>query len=331
MRVLFVSEFDGFTGEDSHEAGGDFYFFRHYPGAGSSSMEWMAEPELAHRASVRWIGRVGMLRLVCASPYSAIGSEDVGDCPSPAQFLIGWHGGHGEEIWSAFSDLRMALQQCRDCPSLLVIGDEACGLSAAPLRGPRTVTEDDELARHTFRLIADRAGLEIQPPGVIIDSPGGPWADAAMVAPITRIPPGGLGDLQWASCLDYVLAPPHASTVIASWRCAPADHAVIMVDAPLPSRRLPRKRTTWNPCCPDVVQQAIAASRWDDLAFSVMPMALRAICGGLADRRTSRQRKQERVPLQARDLLARAAAVHSSAEQSVLRKRAWRIMRVQAD
>jgi len=341
VKCIFVCELDMAGGSQSYESGDEFYLFRHYPGAGSRAMAWMIAPELAHRASVRWTGRVGSLRLVSDAVHTVSAEGEENGVAHPVLCLIGWHGGHGEERWSAFADLRSALQRAREFPSRLVVGDFNVDmldegnwdLSSAPVDFPRSCSEDDILARETLSAIAAQAGLYVHVPGRIADSPGGPWADLAVSAPVTRTPPGGLALQQWASCLDLVMGPAGIGEVVARWQCAPSDHAAVFTQAPAPALRFvrPRVKTTWRPGCQVTVERALGAARLDELPVRDVETALREICSAYADRSSCKQRRKERLPLQVRDLLRRAAAAHDEGERASLRQQSWHLLRVECD
>ena len=76
--------------------------------------------------------------------------------------------------------------------------------------------------------LANRLRLEVNIPGMVCSTPGGPFDDVCFMAPVTRIPTGQPASYSLPSLLDYGLSTDgYVKETRVHWEGVPADHAMV--------------------------------------------------------------------------------------------------------
>ena len=319
--LAFVAELD--ARDPSHEFVDceGVHIFRHHPGAGSRAMAWLVDPRYLHCIfDVRWHGRAGAIGFRGEAP----------DGSAVRLWLVGWHGGHDDAWLESAADMTaLARDRPRDC-SLVICGDWNVDmlptLSADPFVRDREGRHDDHTDLRLFlEGFLEDLNVQVSLPGVVCGSPGDPFAAEALVAPFSRVPVGANIERELPALLDYVAASAPVDVTV-DWRICLSDHAAILFelgDAPV----LPRRpRRVWR--CGDELGMALKltedlpASHAADVASIVQDTALE-----YADRSSAASHRRLRVPMQVRDLFAKAASSDDPRCERKCRREAWQLLR----
>ena len=254
IGLAFVTELDGRAMSHSSGSSSAVVVHRHHPGPGSRAMAWMMRLGIRKiLKSLERRGRAGAVHLCGRDPGDQLVSL----------WAVGWHGAHGDSWWQSAADLSYLVHRKPPGCALVVCGDWNVDflstLEPDPFAEERRDrgTDDFEL-RHAVLAQADDWGCELQLPESVVGSPGGSFAMHALSSPITRVPLGANVDREVPSLLDFVVASYPAKPVV-DWTPCLADHAVIILDAPLLAPRKPRRARTWH-CSDDLAMDKFMES-----------------------------------------------------------------------
>ena len=131
---------------------------------------------------------------------------------------------------------------------MVVVGDfnvdQLPTVSDDPFAGEEGRVNHHFEGRSRLGSFSERFGLQLSLPNASHGVPGGPFAEACLRAPISRIPMGLCTLTTKPSLIDYCLFSPDllAESVI-FWQGVPADHALVAIQLarPPPACRLTRK------------------------------------------------------------------------------------------
>ena len=332
--VCFVSEFDGVAAQckvkhASHRV------WRHYPGPGGISMAFIANGSWRHAVQwVKWRGRAGamLLHLSRAAGQNSEEHSSQHDSASCSLLLVGVHGSHTDPASSLADVSRLCQRRPPGC-LVLAVGDWNIDLLPAMASDPfqherrRQTMHGDR--PQLLQALADARSLELLEIAAVRGSPGAQWDAPLLHAPFSRVPIGEQSDTP--SLIDFALSSMgvHSECEL-DWRLALADHAGVVVRL-LSLRPPPRQpSSTWQ--CRDIVAAQTDLATWrspsvgsrERCSWPELRLALVEWQQGWADRRSCRERRRDRIPVEARALWAAARASPCPREQAALRREAWK-------
>ena len=271
--------------------------------------------------SVVWKGRCGALHLF---QRGTIGGQHFN------VFVVGVHLSHGDLQIDALSDAAHLLRMRPWGSKILVVGDFNVDQLPISASDPFPDSPHRSLHHHFERLRlqswSDHFRLAYVEPQCVFSSPGGPFNEACMVAPITRIPVGQTSDSCLPSLIDYGFA---SKDLVAScaihWDGVPADHAIISFSLKLGCALQRGKKTRWKcrdeKACIAWIQEHAPSDFADLRDFHSF---LHAVQNEWADLETCKRRRDLRLPHFIRSLYATIANSTDETLRHSLQKLAWR-------
>ena len=222
--VIYLSEIDALRSNSPILQELPHKISRHYPGTGSFPMAFVINQRVACLVQkVLWRGRCGAVVLFqAASPCN--------ECIH--LFIVGIHNSHKDLQVDVLNDAAFLIRNRPWGSKVVFIGDfnvdQLPALAVDPfadLPGRYSHHSDERLRLTTF---ADKFGLDLEIPEMVVSTPGGPFGDMCAFAPISRIPAGEQASTMLPSCLDYCMASPNlVQTSEVHWEGVPADHALV--------------------------------------------------------------------------------------------------------
>ena len=329
VDIAYVPEYDG-SGEAVAEQGWEFLALRHWPGEGSRSMAFLVRRTLMRQVRWRcWRGRCGALFLEGADGASL--------------FVVGFHGAHGDMAAQGLADLREILA-CRPHGSqFIVIGD--FNIDLLPVSAVDAWSDRDGRAskhreeRVLLESLREHLHATVSTAEFAMGAPLTIWAQEVLETVATRIgmQPGPFEDIP--SILDYTLhsADLMIERLFVSWDLCVADHAAVIVELPMAATQLSeKKKHTWQP--DDWLAAECSAAELDVEAWAgadVMESWRQwsfwtAVVQDLHQQQhTVKERKRQRIPFQARELLRqsnRAAELGELRLAKQLKDKAWQLV-----
>ena len=206
--------------------------------------------------AIRWEGRA------CIIHVRAGWSDSPARLDSAIIFAHFSHDDPFSDIWDV-TQLARGRPRNSDC---MLMGDlnidYLSQFADDPWAHLRADSAHHEFRRHVFQELAVEMGWSLQNITHVVGGPPPPWAEGALVAPVSRVPVGD--QIGAPTLIDTIWARPALGAkqreVVLNWSAAPADHAVI--STPLASARFASRRPRrlqWRPASPATVAADIAA------------------------------------------------------------------------
>lgn len=309
LDLVFVSECDSIRGTRHEVEVEEWRVFRHWPGEGSLAMSWCVRLSCASRMCAIAAGGRSLSVDILNAGASADGSR------------IRFVGGHGPHVHREYADFLSEVCQLVGAPPrrlrVIAVGD----WNADPRPGHATHEQVVSLSR-----ALGGVGLSRQVARPPERGPGGPHEEECRTASVTRIPIGACADRTRPSQLDYFLS--CSSDLVElriSWALAPAHHAFVIATVPAGGapKRPPR---TWRPVSGEGWKAHLTAAMLGDSELP-RPESVQALSAVLSmcaerwrDRRTTRMRRRDRVPCQARAAWRRASDSASEGRRGLLQQ-----------
>lgn len=217
-------------------------------------MMWVISARCRHRlVDVRWSGRCGSLTLGTSR------DEHGWTC---FVAVVGRHGPHTEDEYHDSNADLTALARSRRRPGPVIVTgdwnvDELPRRASDPWRERRF--RDDAHTEH--RLLTDSMcaalGIAVKVQDIVLDPPRGPFAEACIEAPISRIPQGASAGREILALLDYTAAEASViQSVTEDWHLAPAYHSTT-TEINKPKKRDDTRMRTWRPDDINMVEKII--------------------------------------------------------------------------
>lgn len=271
-------------------------------------------------SGVRWHGRAGALELR-------------GDDDNTPISCIGAHCAHGDELTVSLSDISFLVGSRPLHAIPLLLGD--WNIDLAPTLDNSEAAIQAQLHAHADRRallssFAEALALEVKIPEFVHGSPGGPWAEACLLAPLSRIPLGDAALSHTPSLLDFpVVHHSFAHAVVElDWDVAPADHALLRVLLPVRPRCPRNPPRVWRERHDEALSEAVLCI--NDFGHASAELLTRRLAAALRDAESpgsAADRRRARVPAQARQLYSQAATELDPARHAQLRRQAWAVIR----
>ena len=322
--TLFLSEVDGFY-DDRSALTSAHCCYRHYPGVGSVPMMFAVHRRLGRCINfVSWRGRCGAVHLIQRNATNSLAFNI---------FCIGVHGAHGDLLPDTIADLAFLMKSRPFGSQVVILGDWNVDMLPTLCSDPwgdvpgRSQHHLDQ--RIIFDAFVEQFHLDLCLPSDFNSVPGGPFAEFCFQVPITRIPIGEQAIRCLPSLIDFGVGSRGFLTQCSLfWEGVPADHALIgLTCIPVFERRAAAK-TRWKCTDDDVCKNWIASKKVPALQTLDSLHCFLAECQlQCADTRTCSERRQERLPMQLRDLYARMSSCTTEQDRHVLQRLAWERVR----
>ena len=246
-------------------------------------------------------------------------------------YILGLHAHHGDLQIDTFSDVGYLLKHRPWGSKVLVAGDwnvdQLPALDGDPYNLKPGRDTHHKAERVLLQSLADRFRLTVHLPEIVYSTPGGPFDDVCSRAPISRIPTGETVAYCLPSLLDYGLGSKgFVKATSLHWHGAPADHGFVAFSlAPACTLRRGAK-TTWK--CKDESEcrewiSNNAPDQFDDVGcFHAFLIQLQNMW---ADNQTCKERRQQRMPANLRDLYSQMASTTCEHARKMLQDEAWTI------
>ena len=319
--LVFCSEADAFGTKHRRMHVQGYQAWRKWPGQGSRAMLLLVKNTVVHLVQWRkWRGRCGAVLFGCE------GRERL--------FVIFLHGAHGAiALQETFSDVVALWRRCPRGARVFIAGDWNVDLLPEYECDPYSALESRALRhaeeRRLLRAMLQAVRCSVVDLAGVRGSPGGHFSEIALQAPITRIPTQGLATLLRPSLLDYcAVSEGFEVHVEACWNLAVADHAALVGEL---TCDLQERHYVWRVWQPEDGIDCLAVmhveAREVEANFESMAGAVLKFQKVTQTQQSAKIRKEERLPLQARTFLRRAAGAEDPTDKAAYKKTAWGLLR----
>ena len=313
----FVSAFDGYSDDRGAPSSSNVIVYRSYPGAGSRSLAFVVRRRFEPLVKqVRWQRRCGAIDFLQAGEGGRSGLN---------VWLVGLHGAHGELCTDVLADAAALVKARPRGSAVAVAGDINIDilptLAGDPWAARPGRSEHHAAQRAHLASFCEALRLECIVPEIRRGIPGGAFSEECLFAPITRVPIGCAADTDLPSTIDYALA--NDGLIESSaihWSHAIADHATVSFRGRLQWTQTEPRKANWACTDEGACVRWLQAQALSDDIDDICKM-LKTMQDTWADRRRCAARRLDRIPFQARDAFARAAA--ATTEQA---KRRWKAL-----